>query len=313
MSTHGRPEIVVGVDGSDGADAALRWAAAQADRRSAALRLLFGFNATTPWLGGYAGAAQPVYDKVKADAEVLLRDRADRTTAEFPNVPITITVVEQDPRLALREASEHAELLVVGTHGRGRLAEVMLGSVALQVASHAHSPVAVVAQSIADPVHLRGPVVVGVDGSPGSEAALGFAFDAAARSGADLLAVHAWSDPVVVTSPTAQFGGQTMVEAQLTDQFAVQDAERAVLADRLTGWTDRYPDVRVRQDVVLDRPSAALLRYGRPGAPGGPASLIVVGSRGRGGFAGLLLGSTGQALITQAQVPVVVVRTPKHH
>jgi nucleotide-binding universal stress UspA family protein len=122
-----------------------------------------------------------------------------------------------------------------------------------------------------------GPVVVGVDGSAGSGAAVGFAFEEAARRGTGLTAVHAWG--------------------------ALEGAESRVLSESLAGWSQRYPEVAVRQELVRGRPAAALIEQSRS------AQLVVTGARGRGSFAGLLLGSVSQAVLHHAECPVVVVRT----
>ena len=134
-------------------------------------------------------------------------------------------------------------------------------------------------------------VVVGVDGSPVSERALAFAFDEAALRGAPLVAVHTWLD--LVADP---------VVGLLTDWAAVEAEEQVVLGERLAGWARKHPDVPVRRVVRRDGPTHALLTE----AEG--AQLVVVGSRGRGGFAGLLLGSVSHAVLHRSPCPVAVVR-----
>ena len=141
------------------------------------------------------------------------------------------------------------------------------------------------------PAPPEGPVVVGVDGSPTSEAAVGFAYEAAATRGVPLVAVHTWWDLMV--DPTF---------APLLDWDALEADEREVLAERLAGWGEKYPDVHVQRLVMHDRPARALL------AQAAGAQLVVVGTRGRGGVAGLLLGSVSHALLHHAPCPVAVVR-----
>ncbi len=135
------------------------------------------------------------------------------------------------------------------------------------------------------------PVVVGVDGSPTSEAAVGFAYEAAASRRVGLVAVHTWSD--TVADPEL---------AVLLDRQVIEDGERRVLAERLAGWGEKFPDVAVERVVTCDGPAHALL--GRAAG----AQLVVVGSRGRGEFAGLVLGSVSNALVHRAPCPVAVVR-----
>jgi nucleotide-binding universal stress UspA family protein len=136
--------------------------------------------------------------------------------------------------------------------------------------------------------------VVGVDGSPVGEAAIEFAFEQASRLNAPLMAVHAWSDMV----PAATFA----VVPHAVDWAQIQTAELQLLCERLAGWQEKYPDVRVDRIVTQDRPAHSLLEQARD------AQLVVVGSRGRGGVTGLLLGSTSQALLHHAPCPVAVVR-----
>jgi nucleotide-binding universal stress UspA family protein len=138
-------------------------------------------------------------------------------------------------------------------------------------------------------------VVVGVDGSPTSEPALAMAFEEAAMRGADLVAVHAW---IEFTSDTAYATARQF----LVNWDAVETRERETLAERLAGWQEKYPDVTVRRVVTGGQPTKRLLDQAVD------AQLLVVGSRGRGGFAGMLLGSTSQALIHHAPCPLLVVR-----
>jgi nucleotide-binding universal stress UspA family protein len=169
---------------------------------------------------------------------------------------------------------------------------LLIGSVAVDLAAHASCPVVVVRGPEPDYTAPRPePVVVGVDGSPTSEAAVAFAFEAAALQNVPLVAVHVWHDLLV--DPTM---------APLLDWDVVESDEREVLAERLAGWTAKYPDVPVRRLVACDRPGRALVDES------GRAQLVVVGSRGRGGFRGMLLGSVSQALLHHAHCPVAVVR-----
>jgi len=188
--------------------------------------------------------------------------------------------------------STRAELVVLGDRGLGGFAGLLIGSVAVALAAHAACPVVVVRGAEPDRTTSRPePVVVGVDGSPAGEAAVAFAFEAAALRGVPLVAVHTWRDLLV---------DATM--APLVDWDAVEADEREVLAERLAGWGEKYPDVEVRRLVTRDRPAHALVQES------GRAQLVVVGSRGRGGIAGMLLGSVSQALLHHSACPVVVTR-----
>ena len=139
------------------------------------------------------------------------------------------------------------------------------------------------------PTLALAPVVVGIDGSPASESATAIAFEEASRRGVELVAVHAWSDFAVAELPGVEWSD-------------VQTQAEEALAERLAGWQERYPDVRVRRVVVLDRPARQLLERSES------AQLTVVGSHGRGGFAGMLLGSVSAAVAESARMPVIVAR-----
>jgi nucleotide-binding universal stress UspA family protein len=161
--------------------------------------------------------------------------------------------------------------------------------VAVAVATHGRSPVAVVR----GPYPATGPVVLGVDGSPAGEVAIGQAFEAASVRDATLTALLAWT-PLLAGTPYAD-----KVRVHWDE---VEEEQRQLLAQRLAGWQEEYPDVAVDRRVVRERATKALIEASRG------AQLVVVGSRGRGGFAGLLLGSTSQALVQHAACPLVVVR-----
>jgi nucleotide-binding universal stress UspA family protein len=201
--------------------------------------------------------------------------------------------VDGDPAVVLAGESKRAELVVLGDRGLGGFTGLLLGSVAVALSAHAACPVVVVRGVEADPAVSRPePVVVGVDGSQGSTAAVDFAVESAVLRGVPLVAVHAWRDVLV---------DATM--APLVDWDAVESDEREVLAERLAGTRAEHPDLVLRRLVVRDRPARALVDESRN------AQLVVVGSRGRGGMQGLLLGSVSQQLLHHAHCPVAVVRT----
>jgi nucleotide-binding universal stress UspA family protein len=131
--------------------------------------------------------------------------------------------------------------------------------------------------------------VLGIDGSPASELATAIAFDEASRRGVELIAVHAWCDADVSDIPSIEWSAQQAVGEE-------------ALAERLAGWPERYPDVVVDRRIVFDRPARHLLDAAES------SQLVVVGSHGRGGFSGMLLGSVSTAVAQAAHVPVIVAR-----
>lgn len=209
-----------------------------------------------------------------------------------PDLDISTELLHRDPRTVLLAEAESARLVVVGSRGLGGFTELLVGSIAVALASHGQCPVVVVRGEDEDRTGM--PVVVGIDGSPGAEAALGFACEQASRLGVPLVAVHTWTD-VVSSSIFA-----TVPYA--VDWLEVRTEELQVLSERLAGWQEKYPEVKVRRVVTRDHPARSLIDEA------GDAQLVVVGSRGRGGIAGLLLGSTSQALLHHAPCPVAVVR-----
>ncbi|MTD54618.1 universal stress protein [Amycolatopsis pithecellobii] len=265
--------IVVGVDGSEQATRALRWAAGEAALRNLRLHVVFAFAPP----GGVCGAGLSVPRQVYADfvhaGHELLRDAAETAHAVAGDVVVTSEMPNELPSPMLIELSRTARTVVVGASGSGGFAGMLAGSTAVAVAGHAHCPVLVVRGREMD---AASPVVAGVDGSPDSESALGVAFEEASWRNVPLVAVHAWRD--------------------------TGDEPWRMLAECLAGWAEKYPDVPVDRVVARDRPRQQLLHWTEQ------AQLIVIGSRGRGGFPGLMLGSVGHALVHHAQCPLLIVR-----
>ena len=286
--------VVVGVDGSASATQAVRWAAREADRRRAPLVLVHVWTpvAVAP---RHAGSLRPYHDALVEQGGQWLREATVAAREAAPDVITTTQLVSGSAAHHLIDRSDSAGLVVLGSRGLGGFAGLVVGSIAVAVATHGRCPVVVVRGADPDTAPRQdGPVVVGVDGSPNSRAALDFAFEAAALRGAPLTAVHAWSDLPIVT-----------VWELTTDWHLVQQNESEALGQWLAGGRALYPDVPVQQVVVRDDPAHILLEHAKT------AQLVVVGSRGRGGFRGLLLGSTSQALIHHAASPVAVIPPPR--
>ncbi|SPM28376.1 universal stress protein [Mycobacterium terramassiliense] len=290
MNRHG---IVIGVDGSPASNAAVCWAARDAAMRNVPLTLVHMYSTYVP-----------TFPQIPLPAGVTVWQEQDGRQALEEAVKIAEDAVQGHQRLAISselkcsppvatlvELSEEAEMVVVGSNGRGAVGRLLLGSVSSGVVQHAKCPVAVIRDE--DPLMphpQQAPVLVGIDGSPASELATAIAFDEASRRGVDLQALHAWSDVQVLELPGFDWA---VVKAE---------AERS-LAERLAGWQERYPDVTVHRLLVCDRPARQLIEKSES------AQLVVLGSHGRGGIARTLLGSVSNAVVHSVRMPVIVARS----
>lgn len=284
---------IVGVDGTAPSMQAARWAADEAVDRGLSLRLLY---CTSDMSGDVDPIIDPDFSEepVACRAEAMLDVAARSIARSHPNLDILTMFERGDPRRILVRASERACLLVVGTRS-GRLFNVLLESVPLDLTARAHSPVVVIPE---DCERRIGPIVVGVDGSGANDAAVGFAMDEAAVRGVGvvgILAKSGWLNREPGRRPSLIDAG----DAQ---------PEHALIAEEFAGWREKYPDVPVHHHVFRGNPVDCLLGYAGHTEPQLRPQMIVVGSRGRGPVTGLLLGSTGHALIARAECPIVVVR-----
>ena len=293
--------IIVGVDGSSVSKLAVDWAARDAAMRNIALTMVnvqdppMLLTNPTPFTFGGGMSMAPGYREWQQDAGREILNDAFKTVRDATKgspIEVTSEMVNGPAVRTLVNLSKEAQLVVVGSRGRGALARVLLGSVSTGLVHHAHCPVAVIHDQYPLTAHpSEAPVVVGIDGSPASELATSIAFDEASWRGAELVAVHAWSDTEVFEFPGV-------------DRSTIQALGEETLSERLAGWQERYPDVSVRRVVVADRPAQELVEQSKS------AQLVVVGSHGRGGFTGMLLGSVSTAVAQSAQVPTIVARRP---
>ena len=282
--------VVVGVDGSASALSAVRLAADEAAARNRPLRIVHAF--IWPQLKVPLGPSPfgPAEGGLRNQAERVVAEAVAEATKTASGATVTGAVVTGAPAVVLVHESHHAALIVIGSRGLGGFSGLLVGSVAVQVAAHAECPVMVVRGA----ARSDGPVVVGVDGSPLSNLAVGFAAEEAALHGTDLVAVHTFTGPVSA--------GPGDMLPLVYDPSLVESQENLVLAESLAGIRERYPDVPVTARLVRGRAARALIEQSRA------AQLVVLGARGLGGFTGLLLGSVSQAVLHHAHCPLAIVR-----
>jgi len=298
--TPARPPIVVGIDGSDTALAALDFALTEGSNRGLPVHVVHAWSVPIPPVPLGGASVNPSNDEALRDVAQQLLDEALAHATKFaPDVEVSGELRTSAPATALLTASHDAHMAVVGSRGHSAVGEVLLGSVSLQVAMHARCPVVVVHATPAGsaPGPEAGRVVVGVDGSPLSAAALREAFREASLRRTGLTVVHAWTGLAGFDVP----GGEVHWEQLARDS---EDEELRMMAEQLAGLREEFPDVAVQQRLIQGRPAHEIADASRG------AELVVVGSRGRGGFVSLLLGSVSHGVLHRAHCPVMVVREP---
>lgn len=243
------------------------------------------------WLVAYQPMVDEAVQTLKTHGEQVLATGAQVAREAAPGVEADTLLSEQSPAKMLIGLSETAHMVVLGSRRGGAVSH--LGSTILAVAAHGRGTIVAIRENGEE--ITSGPVVVGVDGSPVSDTAVAAAFAEAAERETDLVAVHTWSDLTFT-----EFASTGLIEIPAED---LQTAEQAVLAERLAGWQQRYPEVTVQREVYPSTPAQHLREWSER------AQLVVVGSRGRGGFRGLLLGSTSQSLIQHSACPVMITRS----
>jgi nucleotide-binding universal stress UspA family protein len=285
-------DIVIGMDTSDGAAAALRWAVGEAEARGWTLTALLAWGL----LDQHHVPPDHVFDPQYTEADALdaLDAAIDAAVGAEAGLKIERRVASDLPARALVAAAEGARLLVVGARGLGGFKRLLLGSVSEQSLHHAPCPVAIVHadshERTAD--HVR--IVVGVDGSDDGQRALRWAVDEARARGGTVEVVHAWQPPFLAGYP---------LDSLATGIDAFEDTARTVMERALEGVDVAGLGRPVQQTLRPARPASALLDAAED------ADLVVVGSRGIGGFRGLLVGSVSLQVARHSPCPVVVVRS----
>lgn len=276
--------ILVGVDDTSESQVALQWAVEAADSHKSAVRVVRAYLdelSRWPALGveGYVPPPMPL-DKYQHQLDAAVQYARDRLGHDAGSG----WLANSDPSNAILDEAAQAEMVVLGTRSRNKMSAAILGSVATAVAAKAPCPVVVVRGE-----RRTGAVVVGTDGSPDSEEAVEFGFEEAARTSHELLVAYCWQ-PQVLHAASISSNHGLLVEW---------------LAESLELYREKYPAVKVKASVLEGRASARLVELSAN------ASMVVVGSRGRGGVAGLLLGSVSQSVLHHADSPVAIVRRHK--
>jgi nucleotide-binding universal stress UspA family protein len=272
--------IVVGVDGSARSLEAVDVAAVEAVHRKRPLHILYVIPAV----------AAPDREGGESAAEAITWEAQLRAEKWGPRLDIRTDVIAGSPSAILLERSRGAAMVVVGDRGGGGFADLLTGSTALHLASNATCPVLIVHRR----PPRRGPVVAGVDDHPEARFLVAAAAEEAALRRTDLVVVHAWRLPPVVAVGGVMSAGY--------DINVVESAAADVLTAALAGLPGGRPRIPVRHELVHGAAGPVLVDWSRD------AQLVVVGDRGRGAFAGLLLGSVSQHVIDRAQSPVLVRR-----
>ncbi|WP_017543987.1 universal stress protein [Nocardiopsis prasina] len=291
--------LIVGVDGTDSSRHALEWSAHQATLRGLGVRIVAAANPlATEDFGVWGDEGGRIEEGPGAGARRLLDRASDWTSRLFPELSVQTRLSYSRPTEALltEAAAPGAVAVVVGSRGLSGIAAAFVGSVGIELAARSPLPVIVLPRDHASAHGVRSRVIVGVDGSGPSRHALEFAFSQAEFADTDLVAVSAWQPLVAFAAATGP------IPPELFDDATAAEAARHALEEELTDLRLLRPDVRVHTRVVRAHPVVALLEEATP------ADLIVVGSRGRGGFRGLLLGSVSHSVLHGARGPVAILR-----
>ena len=292
------PGVVVGIDRSGSAGTAVRWAAREAILRHVALTIVP--IQPSPALGSFARvlATAPTVNELhqwrEDEVQTIFSDaiKSIEDDADGGNVPEINTDLLYSAHVpTLVDMSMEAQIVVVARRGQAAQDDRgPFGSVSTSLVHLAHCPVAVIHEEDSGALpSVQLPVLVGIDGSAGSQLATEIAFQEASWRRVELVALHAGSDGDASTMPTAE-------------RSALQSKASATLEEGLAGWQECYPDVKVRRIVVDNEPAHHLLDQSQS------AQLLVVGSRGRGGHPGMLLGSVAAGVVNAVGIPVIVAR-----
>ncbi|GLY88905.1 universal stress protein [Actinoallomurus iriomotensis] len=283
----GRRPVVVGYDGSPGADQALCWGAEEAQLRDLPLVIFHAWH----WPYPFHPLAQQVLEQVENVGAAVLEAGVDRVRELAEGLEVRTHLAKGTSAAVMLEAARDAELVVLGSRGHGGFEDLQAGSAAMQVPAHADRPVIVVRPTL-PPARRDGVwVTVGVDGSPASQAALAFAFAEAELRGGSVVALCAWWDTSALPGPN---------RLPFTDTEMMRRAARERFEEWLRPWAARHPKVAVRTEFKNERPQGAVNEMARG------AVLLVLGARGVGAVPATRLGPVTQSALLAAPCPVAV-------
>ncbi|MCV7225217.1 universal stress protein [Mycolicibacterium komossense] len=284
---HGGSEVVVGIDGSEAALGAARWAADFAAKSAAPLVLLHA----VPRLDWHFTTDSPSITAEGTDAVLAVAEEAVKST--HPQLGVQTTIVKKSVTVALQEASDDARLVVVGA---GSDEHRVLGPHAIRIAHGALCPVLAWREPAARRTGKPLPVVVGIDESDGSARALAAAFEVARTLHAPLTVVHMWE----ITAAVGLGYSQGLMDWNLLDMLQTQQRQR--MDELVAPFARTYPNAHVTEVFRDISPAKGLVELS------GDAQLVVVGSHGSGGITGATLGSVSQSVLHRAECPVLIVR-----
>lgn len=294
-------QVVAGVDGSEGSRHSLEWAMREAAARDAVLQPVI------VWQSRYDFGELPYVPVDEEKIAAGARERLDKMIAEVAGaaageraVRVDPLVLHGDPAQQLCASSAEAALLVVGARGHGGFGGLMLGSVSTKCAHHSQCPLVIVPHRGSAAGGSDGPVrriLAGFDGSEGSLRALGWAIDEAALHGAAVEAVTVWHDPY-----SSEMEFEYDVPYFRNDEHAQYEHARERLAQAVAEAAAGQPAVPVSQHILEGDPAQELCNRSAG------ADLLVVGTRGHGRFARLMLGSVSTACAHHSPCPTAIIR-----
>jgi nucleotide-binding universal stress UspA family protein len=284
--------VIVGVDGSEESLQAVEWAALEARRHSSPLRIVSAPDVMPRMHACHVSPAE-IAAALRGIAARALAAAVTRAEEVAPGLPADTGLLSGPPAVAVAESGTDASMLVVGARGAGGFAAMMLGSVSRYVAAWAPCPVVVVREETTA-VHRE--IAVGIRDPENVTGTLAFAFEEAARRGADLVAVHTWY--WLPSAPEA--AGQAAALRPPDPGLIAAEAGRH-LAAALEGWRDKYPDVQIRHDIVRGHPARVLASYSAR------TDLVVIGRHDHPARPGPGIGSIQHAVLDHAHGPVAVV------